>query len=118
MNGGSVSASAGRTMWALFSQIGRSSSNCLHTSATKACPTVEVASASPRLRVLKLNRTSEVTASTGTAAPMSRVSTMPLKRVTAKPGPWLSTSMRPSTTPRGVGNFCTERIRDRVPSVS
>ena len=118
MKGGSVSARAGRLMWALFSHTGRSSSNCLHTSRTKASETVDVMAASPRLRVLKLKRTSQRLASTGVAEPTRNVSTMPLKRVVAKPGPWLSTSMRPSTTPRGVGNFWIDRIRAMWPSIS
>ncbi len=119
MNGGSVSARAGRTMWALCSQMGRSSSNCLHTSLTKARPTLEVISASPRLRVLKLKRTSQRLASTGMAAPTrTGVDDAAEAGHARSPGPWLSTSMRPSTTPRGVGNFWTERMRVRHPSVS
>ena len=38
--------------------------------------------------------------------------------MTLKPGPNESASMRPSTTPRGVGNFWIERIFERGPSVS
>ena len=40
------------------------------------------------------------------------VSTMPLKRTTAWPGPVDSESMRPSITPRGVTNFWLDRIFD------
>ena len=38
MNGPSLSASAGRTRWALCSQIGVSSANCLSTSGANAWP--------------------------------------------------------------------------------
>ena len=68
--------------------------------------------------VLKLKRTSQRLASIGVAAPIRNVSTMPLKRVSPKPGPSLSTSMRPSTTPRGVGNCWIDRMIALWPSVS
>ena len=110
MNGPSVSARAGRTRWALCSQMGMSSRTCLSTSAAKASPTRRVVSSSPMVRTLKLNRTTHRSASTGVVTARLIVSTIPLKLTTEMPGPQAWLSMRPSTTPRGVGNFCEDRM--------
>src|SRR5947207_10837123 len=112
MNGPSPSASAGRTRCALCSQIGLSSRTCLCTSLTNALPTPSVVFTSPMVRKRKLNRTTHLSRSIGVVTARFNVSTMPENDTSEIPGPHDVVSMRPSITPRGVGNFWLERIRD------
>ena len=83
MNGPSLSASAGRTRWALCSQIGLSSRNCLSTSCTNAWPTFRVVSSSPIDLKRKLKRVMHRSAVMGVVTARLIVSTMPVKRTTA-----------------------------------
>ena len=105
MNGPSLSARAGRTRWALCSQIGLSSRNCLSTSRTKAWPTLRVVSSSPIVLNRKLKRVMQRSAVIGVVTARLIVSTIPPKRTIATPGPICSESMRPSMIPRGRGEL-------------
>ena len=86
-------------------------------SSTNAWPTVELRASSPILRTVKLKRMWHLLSVSGVLQPISTVSTIPEKRMTLNPGPKESASIRPSTTPRGVGNFWIDRILVKGPSV-
>jgi hypothetical protein len=58
----------------------------------------------------KLNRTMQRSASIGVVTARLSVSTMPEKLTSDSPGPHAWVSILPSITPRGVGNFCDDRM--------
>ena len=67
-------------------------------------------SSSPIVLKRKLKRVMQRSAVIGVVTARLIVSTIPAKRTTATPGPICSESIRPSITPRGVGNFWLDRI--------
>src|SRR5207248_1834320 len=90
--------------------MGLSSSSCLWTSSTNALPTFWVVFGSPIVLKRKLKRTMHLSRSMGVVTARLRVSTMPVNETSEMPGPQDWVSIRPSITPRGVGNFCDDRI--------